>query len=101
MNSPAVEFALKKQRLQIASERLREDIGHYADGLSPIFSAGDYLVQGAHWVRRNPQLLVAAGVTLIVVRPKAIWRLTRRAFFTWQVWRKLNELLAHQLQKSS
>lgn len=99
MNSPAVQFALKIQRLQIASERLREDISRYADGLSPVFSAGDYFVQGAHWVRRNPQLLVAAGVALIVIRPKTAWRLTRRAFFTWQVWRKLSGFLARQLQK--
>ncbi len=98
MSLSAIEFALKKQQLQIASEGLRADIGRYSAGLSPAFKAGDYVVTGAHWIRRNPQFLVAAGATLLVVRPRTAWRLARRAFFTWQAWRKLNEFLVHQLQ---
>lgn len=101
MSFSAIEFALKKQRLQIASEGLRADIGEYAAGLSPAFSAGDCIVTGAHWVRRNPQFLVAAGVTLVVVRPKTAWRMARRAFFAWRTWKKLDRFLLRQLNSSS
>lgn len=101
MSLSAVEFALKKQRLQIASESLRADIGRYSAGLSPAFKAGDCAVAGVHWMRRNPQFLVAAGVTLLVVRPKTAWRLARRAFFAWQTWKKLDKFLAQPLQSSS
>lgn len=101
MNLSAIEFALRKQRLQIASDGLRADIGRYSAGLSPAFTAGDYVVTGAHWVRRNPQFLVAAGTTLLIVRPKTAWRLARRAFFAWQTWRKLDKFLVRQLQSLS
>ncbi|MCF8197929.1 MAG: YqjK-like family protein [Sulfuritalea sp.] len=101
MSLSAIEFALKKQRLQIAGEGLRADIGRYSAGLSPVFNAGDYVVNGAHWVRRNPQFLVAASVALIVVRPKTAWRMARRAFFAWQIWRKLDKFLVRQLKSST
>ena len=97
VNSATLELALKKQRLQIASESLRTDFGRYAAGLMPVFSAADYAVEGARWVRRNPQILVAAGVALVVARPKRAWRWARRAFVGWQMWRKLSDLLERRL----
>lgn len=88
-----LELALKKQRLQIASERLRADFGRYAAGVAPLFTTADGVVKGARWVRRNPQAAVAAAVALLVIRPKIVWRWARRAFVGWQVWRKLKVFL--------
>ena len=93
MNSIALELALKKQRLQIASETLRAEFGLYATGLTPAFNGADTAVEGARWLRRNPQLVVAAGVALVVIQPKRAWRWARRAFVGWQVWRKLHDVL--------
>lgn len=93
MNSTLLDLALKKQRLQIASESLRSDFGIYAAGLAPVFAGADYAVEGAHWLRRHPQLIVAAGVALIVMRPQRAWRWARRGFVGWQAWRKLRDLL--------
>lgn len=56
----SLQLALKKQRLQLTSERLRADFGRYAAGLAPAFATADCAVEGARWVRRNPQLAVAA-----------------------------------------
>ncbi|MCX7166422.1 MAG: YqjK family protein [Rhodocyclales bacterium] len=98
MNSTTLELALKKQRLQIASESLRTDFGRYAAGLTPVFSGADVVVEGARWVRRNPQILVAAGIALVVARPKRAWRWARRAFVGWQMWRKLSDFLEPRLQ---
>jgi hypothetical protein len=50
-------------------------------------------LEGVRWLRRNPQLVVGAGVALAVVRPKRAWRWGRRAFVGWQLWRKLRDLL--------
>jgi hypothetical protein len=61
MNPTTLELALKKQRLQIASEGLRGDFGRHAAGLMPIFSGADFAVDGARWMRRNPQIVIAAG----------------------------------------
>jgi len=97
VNSTTLELALKKQRLQIASESLRYDFGRYAGGLTPAFTGADYAVEGARWLRRHPQLVVAAGVALVVSRPQRLWRWGRRAFIGWQAWLKLRDFLEHRL----
>ena len=97
MNSTTLELALKKQRLQIAGEGLRYDFGRYAAGVAPAFTGADYAVEGVRWLRRHPQLAVAAGVALLVARPKRAWRWARRAFIGWQVWLKLRDFLEHRL----
>ena len=93
MNSTTLELALKKQRLLIAGESLRTDFGVYAAGLAPAFCGADRAVEGARWLRRHPQLVVAAGVALLVIRPKRAWRWARRAFVGWQVWQQLRDFL--------
>lgn len=93
MNSATLELALKKQRLQIASEGLRAEFGQCAAGLAPVFSAADCVVDSARWLRANPHLVVGAGVALIVARPKRAWRWGRRIFIGWQAWRKLRGAL--------
>jgi hypothetical protein len=93
VNSTTLELALKKQRLQIASATLRIDFGRYAAGLAPAFSGADCAVETARWLRRHPQVVMAAAVALVVARPKRAWRWARRVFFGWQAWQKLNQLL--------
>jgi hypothetical protein len=93
MNGTALELALKKQRLQIASEALRGDFGRHAAGLRPLFSGADFAVDGVRWARRNPQIVIAATVALLVARPKRAWRWARRAFFGWQAWRRFREFV--------
>jgi hypothetical protein len=93
VSATTLELALRKQRLQIAGESLRADFGRYAAGLAPVFTAADCAVEGARWMRRNPQLVAAAGVALIVIRPNRAWRWGRRAFVGWQAWRRLRIFL--------
>jgi len=97
VNSTTLELALKKQRLQIAGESLRNDFGRYAAGLAPAFTGADYTVEGVRWLRRHPQLVIAVGVALVVSRPKRVWRWARRAFIGWQVWLKLRDFLENRL----
>ena len=93
MNSTTLELALKKQRLQITSENLRTDFGRYATGLAPAFAGADSAVEGARWVRRNPQLVIATTVALLVIWPKSVWRWARRAYVGWRAWQKLSDFL--------
>ena len=93
MSPTTLELALRKQRLRIASEGLRADFGDYAAGLRPVFTGADCAVEGARWLRRNPELVVAGAVVLIVVRPKSAWRWARRAFVGWQAWQKFRSLV--------
>jgi hypothetical protein len=93
VNPTALELALKKQRLQIAGEGLRTDFSRHARGLAPVFTGADYAVEGARWVGRHPQLVLAAAVALLVARPKRAWRWARRAFVGWQAWRRWREFV--------
>jgi hypothetical protein len=93
VNSAELELALRKQRLQLSGDVLRSDFGRHAAGLRPAFAVGDLAVDGAHWLRRHPELVVGVGAALIVAHPKRAWRWARRAFLAWQTWRKLHRLV--------
>jgi len=97
MGSTAIEHALKKQRLQIASEGLRADFGNYATGLTPAFVAADMAVAGAHWVRRNQEVVTAVGVALLVIRPRSVIGWARRGFVLWRVWRNFRDFIDRPL----
>lgn len=86
----AVELALAKQRLQLASAAHRDALARHSQGLIPIFDAADQARAGVRWARQNPEI-VAGGVALIAAtRPGArrfFWRWGRRAFVAWRLWR--------------
>jgi len=97
VNSTTIELALKRQRLQIASDGLRADFGLCASGLAPAFVGADMAVVGAQWVRRNRELVVAIGVALAVIRPRSALGWARRAFVLWRVWRDFRNFLERRL----
>lgn len=97
MNSTTLELALKKQRLQIASERLRVDFGRCASGVAPVFIGADMVVVAAHWIRRNKEFVVAVAVGLVVIRPKSALGWVRRAFVAWRIWHNLLDFLERRL----
>jgi hypothetical protein len=92
--SVEVELALKKQRLQFRSAELRERFAEYAFGVSPVLKAGDAVVDGVRWVKRHPEVLAAAGVALVVVRPRGVVRWARRGVAAWQAWGRVRHWLA-------
>lgn len=89
----ALELALKKQRLQIAGATLRSDMARHSTGLAPIFTGADFVADAVRYLRQRPELVIAAGVALIVARPGRAWRWGRRAFVGWQAWRRLRLFL--------
>ena len=93
MTAQFVELALRKQRLQIKSAVQREALAGHALALKPIFGVGDTLRSGAFWVRRHPEAIVAVGAALLVVRPRALFRWTRRGVVAWQTWQRMRAWL--------
>lgn len=96
MNGKLVELALRKQRLQIDSAALRGDLSRFATSLSPLLAAADHVADGVSWLRRHPQILAAAMLSLLLARPRRVLRWTRRAIIGWQAWRRVKGLLAGQ-----
>ncbi len=84
--SAAVEFALKKQRLQYRSAELRERFAEYAHGVTPVLRVGDAVVDGVRWLRNHPEAIAAAGIAVAVARPRGVIRWARRGIVAWQAW---------------
>lgn len=94
MNERQLALALKKQRLQIKSDALREQWQQHARGLAPTLAVADQVRAGIGWLKQHPEVTVGAGVALAVAKPRAVWRWLRRGFTVWQVWRKGQRWLA-------
>lgn len=99
-DSRMLRLALKKQRLQIASDDLRARFGDNARGLAPVFGAVDTARDGVAWIRQRPEIPVAVLVVLLVARPRVVWRWSRRAFVAWQTWRRTRRYIESALPAS-
>jgi hypothetical protein len=105
MNADTLALALEKQRLQLKSAALRQQWLGHARGLQPVCAAVDHVGAGLRWLRGHPQALaaggLAAGVALLVARPRVLWRWTRRSLVVWQAWRKGRAWLARRPAQSA
>lgn len=93
MNPRQVELALKKQRLQMQSAALRDNLAVHGRALQPVFAIADRGLAVVRWVRHNPALPVATVVALLVARPRGVLRWLRRGWFAWQALGKLRSFL--------
>jgi len=93
MTASAIELALRKQRLQLKSAELRARWAHYAAGVRPLCTGVDGARAAAVWVRRHPEVPVAAAVALAVARPRGVLRWLRRAVSAVLLWRRLRRRL--------
>ncbi len=92
MADRAIALALKKQRLQMQSAHLRDQMAVYGRGIEPVFTLADLTQNAWNWVRRRPVIPLAIGIALLVARPRLVIRWGRRAWFGWQAlqrWRVL------------
>ncbi len=89
----AIELALKKQRLQFESAALRQALSKDAAGMAPVIHAIDRVRNGLNWLRARPQIVAGVSVTLLVARPRAVFRWARRAYFAFRTLRGLKNRL--------
>ena len=89
MNPRVVELALKKQRLQLQASAQRVRILYAIESASPAFGLADKTRDAVRWAKAHPEVLVGVGVTLLVVRPRALFRWAKRGFFLWEGLRRL------------
>jgi hypothetical protein len=84
MSPRQLELALRKQRLQIRSASLREELAGQLAVFEPALAVGDRVRAGARWLRGHPEAVAAAAVAMAVARPHAVFRWARRAVFAWR-----------------
>jgi hypothetical protein len=93
MPSTSVEYALKKQRLQLESDQLRGQMSGYAQGLKPACHTVDLFADGVRCLARRPLVPVAIAVAVVVSRPRMLWRWARRAYSGWSMWRRWQRIV--------
>lgn len=89
-----VDLALRKQRLQL---RIAEQRAHAQSQLERIEGAlgvVDRAREVVHGLRREVPLLTAGAALLVIIRPRLAFRVARRAWVGWILYRKLGRGLA-------
>jgi hypothetical protein len=93
MPSREIELALKRGRLQ---ERIAGQRAQLAAEVRPIAGAlasADRTIAvgqaGIRYIRRHPVQVGIAFAALAVLRPRRVWRWSRRALLAWSAWRKI------------
>lgn len=100
MNAKTLELALRKQRVQFASEHLRSKFASHLSGISPALNTANHVYAAMLWLRQHPNVLVGIGMALVVVRPQRAAGWARRAFIGWQMWRKLRDTVIRKTDRS-
>ncbi|WP_332670651.1 YqjK family protein [Aromatoleum sp.] len=94
MSPELVRFALRKQRLQIRAAQQRNDLGAGLQRVDALLDAVDRAREGASWIREKVPVFAAAALIVAVAKPRFAFRVARRAWLGWVVYRRLGPRLA-------
>ncbi len=89
MNPKVIEFALRKQRLQIQAEAQRDDMLHRLEGFESALDVADGVRDNLHWAREHAPILSSGALLLALWKPRLVFRFARRAWLGWALYRKL------------
>jgi hypothetical protein len=71
----------------------RHAVARHAEGVRRLCDGADQVLAGLAWLRRNPLVVGAAALALVLCKPARLWRWGRRSLFVWQGWRALRQKL--------
>lgn len=84
MSPELIALAEKRGALKARIAMQRDALGQHAWPVETVLGLADRGLEGVDWLKRHPQVLVAAAVALVVARPKRVWRLATRGFVLWR-----------------
>ena len=90
MSDKHLKLALERQRLQLQSARLRDELVQQSQQLlgGPLQMA-DAVLAGVRWARSHPLVLTVLGCAVLMLRPV---RTVKWAFNGWRCWRMAQRL---------
>jgi hypothetical protein len=94
----AVALTRRQQRLLLRIAQQRGEVARVWRDLQPPLLLADRVRQAWLWLRTHPEWPLAAGVALVVLRPRRAWRWTLRAWWGWQQWQRLRGWLQASLR---
>ena len=83
MDSRHIEFALRKQKLQLRAEAQRTDIAQRLAGIDGALDRVDSLRDNLAWAKDKIPLLSVALIVVLAAKPKLTLRLAKRAWVGW------------------
>ena len=89
-----VDLALRKQRLQLRAAEQRAAAIVQLERIEGLLGVVDHARDVAHGLRREAPLLAAGALLVLVVRPRLVLRVARRAWLGWMLYRRLGRGLA-------
>lgn len=84
-----LELAERRGELTAHIAMQRAAIAAHAGPVARLLGTADRAIEGTHWLKRHPQVVLAFVAGLAVVRPRRAWRWAKRAFFLWRSWKTL------------
>lgn len=93
MSAKAIELAVRRGALAERIAAQRAALGQHAGGLETLCAGGDTLLRGVDWLKHHPATVGAAIFAVVIVRPRRVWRWTRRGILLWRGWRSLRKFL--------
>jgi hypothetical protein len=84
----AVQRGRLLERSAMQREMLRKQLQPVIGAMQRTDRAMATLRQGADYLSTHPGMLLTAAATVIILRPRRIWRWSKRGLLLWSVWRK-------------
>ncbi len=89
----AVALAQRQQRLLLQIAQQRGEVARAWHDLQPPLLLADRVRQAWLWLRAHPEWPLAAGVALVLLRPRRTMRWGLRAWWGWRQWQRLRRWL--------
>ena len=94
MSADHLRFALRKQRLQFHAAQQRDALVAGLRRIDAVLDAVDRTRDGAGWVRDKIPVFAGAALILALAKPRFAFRIARRAWLGWAIYRKFGARLA-------
>lgn len=91
MNAELIALAERRGELKARIAQQRDALGQHLWPVTTALGAADRVLEGAHWLKRHPQVVVGGLVAVLVARPKRAWRWATRGFGLWRSARYLRQ----------
>lgn len=81
-----VERGRLRERISMQRGQLARELAPVGEALHTMDRARDAVHRASLWMAAHPGVLVAAGVAMVVWKPRAVLRTARWGFSMWRNW---------------
>lgn len=94
MSPETLRLALRKQRLQMRAALQRDELVNGLQRVEAVLDVIDRSRDRLAWIRERTPVLAGAALLVAIAKPRLAFRIARRAWLGWVVYRKFGLRLA-------